>query len=309
MDIERIKIDASGRWFGILDQLGIDVRHDSKHSPCPLCPGGKDRFRMDADGSRYYCNQCGHGDSIALIQKYTGMSFKETIRKISELMGEISVEFKLEKPKKNPAIALNKVWNDSKPLTGDDQVSLYLKSRGITAIPENIRFCEKCYESDTKLLYPAMIAAIHNKKGVKIGIHRTYLEGTGKAKIESPKKIMPPVEPLNGSAIRLSYPNDDVLGIAEGIETALSCTQLFGIQTWSCMTAGLMEKWFPPEGCKKVVVYADNDLSFAGIRSAGILANKLFSKGFSVEIKTPEEKGTDWNDVLMKANDDYQNRG
>ena len=209
------------------------------------------------------------------------------------------MDFKPNTPKKNPSIALNKVWNDSKPLTGNDPVSLYLKSRGITAIPENVRFCEKCYESDTKLLYPAMIAAIHNKKGVKIGIHRTYLEGYKKADIESPKKIMPPVEPLNGSAIRLSYPKDDCLRIAEGIESALSVSTMFGTAVWAVMSTSLMEAFEPPEHYKRIVIYADNDYSYAGQKAAYVLATKLYNKGLKVDIRMPPDTGQDFNDILM----------
>ena len=231
--------------------------------------------------------------------KCLGITFIEAVERISHLIGIIEVDFKPNKPKKDPSIYLNKIWKDSKPLTGDDPVSLYLKSRGIAAIPENIRFCEKCYESDTRLLYPAMIAAIHNKKGVKIGIHRTYLEGIGKAKIESPKKIMPPVEPLNGSAIRLSYPKDDCLRIAEGIESALSVSTMFGAAVWAVMSTSLMEAFEPPEHYKRIVIYADNDASFAGQKAAYVLATKLYNKGLSVDIRMPPDKGQDFNDILI----------
>jgi len=302
IDVERVKQEASGKWEGIFQQLGIDVPENKKHGACPMCRAGKDRFRLfpDSMDGGWFCNQCDPqaGDGIALVQKVFGIGFIEAVKKVSEILGVVEMDFRPNTPKKDPSIYLNKVWNDSEPLTGDDPVSLYLKSRGITAIPENVRFCEKCYESDTKLLYPAMIAAIHNKKGVKIGIHRTYLEGTDKADIESPKKIMTPTESLDGSAIRLTSVYE-IMGIAEGIETALSCTQLYDIPTWSCMTAGLMEKWTPPEGCKKVVIYADSDRSFAGQKAAYVLATKLYNKGLSVDIRMPPDKGQDFNDILI----------
>jgi putative DNA primase/helicase len=91
------------------------------------------------------------------------------------------------------------------------------------------------------------------------------------------------------------------MGIAEGIETALSCTKLFDIPTWACMSAGLMEKWLPPEDCKNIAIFADNDYNFTGLKSAYILANKLYLKGFKVQVQIPPEFG-DFNDVLMKGN-------
>jgi putative DNA primase/helicase len=233
--------------------------------------------------------------------KCFGISFIDAVTRVSELLGIVELNFTPSKPKKDPSIYLNKIWNNSCYLLDRTPVSRYLLSRNIEILPNDVRYCPECWESDTKQNLQAMVARITSKDGKPIGLHVTYLKNYKKAVIESPKKIMTPTESLEGSAIRLTSVYE-IMGIAEGIETALSCTKLFDIPTWSCMDAGKMEKWMPPEGCKKVVIYADNDLSFAGIRSAGVLANKLFSKGFSVEIKMPEEKGMDFNDVLMKGN-------
>lgn len=304
MNIEKIKSGSRGRWPGIFDSLGIEVRHDFKHGACPICQTGKDRFRLfpDSIDGNWYCNQCEthSGDGFSLVQRVLGLSFVEAVKKVSDILGFVEVDFKQNKPKQDPSIFLNKVWNNSAQLTGKDPVSLYLQVRGITIRPKNVRFCEKCYESATKKNLVAMVAAIHNKKGVKIGIHRTYLEGNGKSDIESPKKLMPPVEPLNGSAIRLSYPGDDCLGVSEGIESALSASQLFNIAVWACMSSSLLEAWEPPENIKKIIILGDNDFSFGGEKSAYTLAYKLYKKGYLVEVKIPNIVGQDFNDVLLE---------
>jgi putative DNA primase/helicase len=304
IDIDRVKTESRGRWLGIFSNLGIDVPENKKHGACPICGPGRNshRFRVsDKDGvGMWICTQCGAGDGIALIQKCLGITFIEAIKKISDILGFVEVDFKQNKPKQDPSIFLNKVWNNSAQLTGKDPVSLYLQTRGITIRPKNVRFCEKCYESATKKNLVAMVAAIHNKKGVKIGIHRTYLEGNGKSDIESPKKLMPPVEPLNGSAIRLSYPGDDCLGVSEGIESALSASQLFNIAVWACMSSSLLEAWEPPENIKKIIILGDNDFSFGGEKSAYTLAYKLYKKGYLVEVKIPNIVGQDFNDVLLE---------
>ncbi len=61
---------AANRWPMVLSQLGIDVpRSPRQHAPCPAC-GGKDRFRFDDKGrGSFFCNQCGAGDGLDLIQK------------------------------------------------------------------------------------------------------------------------------------------------------------------------------------------------------------------------------------------------
>jgi len=74
---------ARHRWREILPQLGIETRFlTNKHGPCPLC-GGKDRFRFDdrhGDGD-YFCNQCGPGVGLILVQKKNGWDFQNCGRR------------------------------------------------------------------------------------------------------------------------------------------------------------------------------------------------------------------------------------
>jgi len=229
--------------------------------------------------------------------KVLGCTFPEAARKVSDVLGIVEADFKTNKPKKDPSIALNKTWSGSKPISVD-AVTNYLWSRGIGVVPENIRICPACYEPDTKKEYIAMVARIQNLKGSPIGIHRTYLEGSKKANIEHPKKLMTATEELKGSAIRL-FPTLETLGIAEGIETALSCTQLFSIPTWATISTALMESFEPPEQIRSIIIYGDNDYNYAGQKSAYKLANRLYNKGLKVQVQIPPEFG-DFNDVLNK---------
>ena len=63
---------------------------------------------------------------------------------------------------------------------------------------------------------------------------------------------------MGAGAVQLAWP-DDVLGIAEGIETALSAAQLFGIPTWACLGASRMATVKIPDSVKTVRIFADND--------------------------------------------------
>jgi len=80
MDFTKIKEEATGKWVDICRQLGIKIREDGKHGPCPMC-GGTDRFRFDDKQGRgtYYCNQCGPGDGVKLVQQVVGIDFKEAM--------------------------------------------------------------------------------------------------------------------------------------------------------------------------------------------------------------------------------------
>ncbi|MFA9256090.1 primase-helicase zinc-binding domain-containing protein, partial [Escherichia coli] len=52
----------------MLPALGIQVLKN-RHQPCPVC-GGSDRFRFDDREGRgtWYCNQCGAGDGLKLVE-------------------------------------------------------------------------------------------------------------------------------------------------------------------------------------------------------------------------------------------------
>lgn len=68
--IREVTQTAAGQWPYVLAGLNISVPDSPrKHVSCPAC-GGKDRFRFD-DGGRgsFFCNQCGAGDGLDLIQK------------------------------------------------------------------------------------------------------------------------------------------------------------------------------------------------------------------------------------------------
>ena len=314
MNLQKLKQRLKGRWRDVLIAAGIGEEFlTGKHTPCPVC-GGKDRFRFDdKDGEgTFFCNQCQPqaGDGFALLQKKFGYNFGEILEEVEELLWNLSETPVNNVPYKKPAdpkIALNSVWQSAKELTVPNPVTRYLKARKIVLQPKNVRFSLKCYEPDSRKDFIAMIAKVVNKDDTPICVHRTYLETTlpQQAAIAEPKKFMPGTEPLMGSAIRLfqpgagEYPND-ILGIAEGIETAISATQLFKVATWAVGNTALMEKWLPPEEYKQILIFGDNDSNFAGQKAAMILASRLVKLGILVVVKFPEKADTDYNDVLIE---------
>ena len=300
--IAEIQEQARGRWDGIFAILGVSVPEKGKPSPCPMC-GGRDRFvYQDKDGSgSYYCRQCKYhaGDGLSLAGKITGKPLPDLLKEIADIVGSVEQDIPKKKQAKDPRIALKRIWDES--AVPYPVLINYLKSRGIDIIPDNIRYHHNCWESDTRKNYPAMIARVQNADGKPISLHRTYLSWYEKANIPSPKKLMPATESLRGSAIRLAAEPKNTMGVAEGIETALSCIQMFSMPVWATISTAIMESWLPPEGVKHVIVFADNDLNYAGGKSAYKLANTLHSKGFDVDVKMPETKGYDFNDVLRKT--------
>ena len=140
--------------------------------------------------------------------------------------------------------------------------------------------------------HPALLGIMRRADGSGASVHRTFLTESGKKAIVSPVRMMMPGS-INGASIRLGG-IAELIGLAEGIETALCASKLFGIPVWAATSAGSIKTWEAPEGVKGLVIFADNDLNFTGQEAAYALAKKL-SK-LSVEIKIPDMPGTDWAD-------------
>lgn len=169
------------------------------------------------------------------------------------------------------------------------------------------------YNEDQELEgnFPAIVAAIRDVDGNLITLHRIYLSKGEKEDmpyVAKAKKMMPIPEGLdvNGGAIRLGDPFEEgYLGIAEGVETALSAFRATGIPTWSTVNATLMKSIEIPEGVHTVLIWADLDRSLTGEIAANYLKNVLEEKGIKVGILLPkyaipeEAKSLDWNDVLV----------
>ena len=305
IDADDLKQACHGRWGAIYERLGIDVG-DGRHKNCPACsPGDKDsdRFRLtDKGDGEYYCNGCSPGDGLSLVKKVFGLSFPDTLKKVADAIGYVPPDKnKPFVPKKDPSERLNKLWKASKPLRFGDPVMTYLKNRGIGIMPQDVRFCPECWEPDTKRNYFAMVAMVRDKAGEPVTLHRTYLDGKGgKAGIEKPKKLMPGKKNISGSSIRLGE-HLGVLGIAEGIETALTCSELYDIPVWAAVSAGGMASFDVPPGVEAIKIFCDNDENYAGHKAAYTLAHRAAVKGVCVSVYIPGIFG-DFNDVLMAHN-------
>lgn len=290
---------ATGKWHSILSGLGIDIGFlKKKHGPCPVC-GGKDRFRFDnKDGKgTFYCNQCGAGDGFKLLEIYHGWTFKEALARVKEVAGvyEPAVE---KRDTVKTLSGVKAIWNEALLVEEGDPVWLYLTRRtGITSIPKTIRYHPALsYIDDEGAIehHPALVAVIFNAEGKGTAIQRIYLTKDGnKANVQIQKKTLGSLP--DGSFLMLGNA-DKVLGIAEGVETALAASVKFGVSVWAAISADGMTKWLPPEGVEQVVIFGDNDHSFTGQAAAFALAKRLRRDGVSVVVRIPDEAGKDWAD-------------
>lgn len=297
-----IRDQARNKWASILQMFGIDRDYlKNKHGPCPIC-GGKDRFRFDdKDGTgSWFCSSCGAGDGIALLMLHTKQSFAECASEVRACLGEA------RETKPRPDIsperareAMVDLWRGSRAIA-DDEAGAYLVSRGFAApFPGTLRFHPAAPVSGhpSRSTMPAMLAKVTGPNGDGVNIHRTYLEGGRKAKSIEPRKLMPGRLP-DGSTIRL-YGHNGILGIAEGIETAMAAMRQFDVPCWSAINATNLAKFAPPHGLRELVIFADNDPKFGGHAAAYALAHKVACRPDAplVSVKVPDLVGTDWADA------------
>lgn len=300
---ERTQNAAKGKWKGILMALGVpEAALKDKHGPCPMC-GGENRFRWDnKDGKgTYICNQCGAGDGMKLAIGFTGQPFPEVAARIDELLGNVkpdTVQPRQEMTEAERLQALRGVWSETRPISQGDLAHTYLTSRcvGELIYPKALRF--GVIRDGEGGIRPCMVAMVSDAAGKAVSMHRTFLrpDGLAKAEMTSPRKLMPGALP-DGACVRLSDFMSGTLGIAEGIETAMSASALYGIPVWAAINAAMLGKWMPPDGCDEVAVFGDNDANFAGQAAAYGLANRLAIKKIPVTVHIPTMPGMDWNDA------------
>lgn len=296
---------AKGKWKGILLSFGLpESCLKDRHGPCPLC-GGKDRFRWDNREGKgtYICGQCGAGDGMKLAIEYSGKTFREVAGMIDGMVGNLTPE--TPRPDLSPEARrdiLRDTYRATQPIEQGDVAHRYLASRCVDELiyPDALRFAPALRDGDGGVR-PCMVAmvGVHGRARF-VSMHRTFLkpDGSGKAEMASPRKMMPGDLP-DGSCVMLSEYTGGPLGIAEGIETAMSASALYEMPVWAAINSSLLAKWTPPEGCDEVAVFADNDPKFGGAAAAYALAHRLAVKGIAVTVHMPDELGTDFNDVHM----------
>lgn len=304
-----IDLACKGRWRSILPALGVDAKFlTNAQGPCPVC-GGKTRFRFDDQEGRgtSFCQHCPKPSrsGFQLLQDFRGWSFVEAKTEVLKIVGMAPVDARRERssdPERARTERIN-IWKGSHNLSAVEAVRLYWLDRvGFVPTCPDLRASDKLYHNPTRRLFPGMVARMVSPDGLRaVQLHRTYLTEDGhKAQVDPPRLLMPKISEgeMNGGAVRLA-PFTDRLGIAEGIETAVSVTKLFDIPCWAALNAGNLAKWAPPPGVK-VTIFADNDALtlFEGQRAAFELAHRLTVEGFIVEdVLIPSAKGEDWNDA------------
>ena len=288
--------------------LGIVIRANGsveQRLPCPRCARGAsdDALGVNLETGAFHCFRCGwkgraggeHGAPATIVRRID-----------------------------DPAIAqhkrdrLNRIWNECVPLWHKDAapVRRYLETRALEPIladpPRVLRAHARLEYWDLGTQrsfgrFPAMVALYQASDERPITLHATWIrpDGTAKADVPDPKRTLQvPVKGSTvGGAIRLYPQRSGILGIAEGIESALSLHVIRGIPVWSARCADNVRDIRLPRGLRRLEIGVDVDESGKGRQVAEALAERVrrHSPGTKTYLIMPEVDGPgDLNDELQR---------
>lgn len=188
-----------------------------------------------------------------------------------------------------------RIWCEAKPLRGSP-AKAYLESRGIRATSAALRFhpLTPLGPKGQVQFLPAMVAAVTLDHGL-VAIHRTFLKDdqASLAVFDNPKRALGRLE---GAAVRLFAPVEGKLGLAEGIESALSAKALTRIPCWATLGNERFGQVSIPESVRELHLFIDHD---AGGRLAEERAFSAYAQpGRKIITRRPPRPGYDWNDEL-----------
>lgn len=345
---------AAGRWLDIFRYLCPGMFDEAiekigTHVTCPF-HGGKEDFRFLKRSTKRGGNTvqtgvamctCGNfADGFAVLHKAKGGRFIDVLKEVDQYInGTVPDQAPIKRVLPVAKVeTIDQAAKDAEILgkvkalwkTGavfNPETFGYYIERGIDLrILEDLQDVRTVnslaywHTVDKKLTklgsFPALLALMRDADGKAAAVHRTWLSPDRKGKADVPKaKKLSETPNAAGAAIRLfEAKGSDVLGLTEGIETALGVRQLgvggyfdgLGkIPVWACYAERNIRNFEVPKALldtlTKIIIFADNDARGTGVTAALALKERLAVEHphLIVEIKVPDVVGWDWLDVLV----------
>jgi DNA primase len=274
------------------------------------CPFHKEKSpSFKVENGRFHCFGCGKdGDAIQWVREAEHLDFEEAVRRLSRSTAPVRFAGIIANPapaRYNEASDIRyakRIWDGAVELKGTP-AEAYLRARKIRGpLSPELRFHPACYYSETKETWPAMVARLVDKDGFR-SVQRTYLdrEAPRKAPLEHAKKTGR--GRMEGAAVRLREPTTGILGLAEGIETAMSAAMLYQLPVWATLSSQRLGLIDVPEGVSNLVIFADGGKPG---QDAAYQAQELYeAAGLFVEVVLP---GADFSPEHGDFNDAAQAR-
>ena len=238
------------------------------------------------------------GRSRLLLHCFAGCTASEILRALQsggviEAGPGVASAPDIPRPAAIPSSAALRIWGGGRELD-DTPAARYLASRAIEARSRELRYHPRTPRGarPQTRFRPAMLAAVRDETGL-VAIHRTFLDPRrdSLAAVDEPRCAL---GRLGRGAVRLGGAASR-LGLAEGVETALSASILFGLPCWATLGTERFGLVALPYEVAELVLFLDHD---AGGHRAEALARSRFAHVPRIEACYPPRVGDDWNDVL-----------
>lgn len=275
-----------------MTSLGIEtskLKIGENRLSCPVCDRGpKDTalsVRLNADGSMVWkCHRCDMAGPTRDADARTPPPMRT------------AAQLRQERPQGLSDYG-RQLWAATKPLSG---VALaYLEARACRLPPNDgdLRFIAELKHHLSGYVGPALVALVTDVvTGEPLSIHRTWIKPDGsKADVSPPRMMLKDCLIANG-VIRL-WPDHSVttgLGIAEGIETALSLAHGF-TPVWSCLNSGHLKLFPILPRISELILAEDNDK--AGREATSVCA-KRWQAHATVRVISASPDASDLNDEV-----------
>jgi hypothetical protein len=276
------------------DQIGIALNGRRNGNGwlvrCPCPNHGKGR------GDRFPSLSVANGDDNRLLLRcFAGCDFVDILDELKHhglvddahrLPARNQFTPTIHRPEINPDVGALTIWQAA----GEAQetvVDEYLNRRGIYLRPPMFR---------CRLDQRSMVAAVQASDGRVIAIQQTWLTSDGEK--ATAKRLT--TGNLGAGAVRLGV-TARIMGLAEGVETALSAMQLTGMTVWASLGASRLHNVELPPEVEEVHVFVDNDEP--GRAAAKRTADTHTSLGRRVYLRSPPDQCGDWNDFLNQIAD------
>jgi hypothetical protein len=283
ISMARLPLDAEIRAKNIVEKLGGIWRGSRGECLCPAHDDSSPSLSVRL------------GNTAILFHCFAGCTPVEVMKALerNKLHDRTAMEMPEVKSKRDMGALAVRLWKASVPIAGT-LAEEYLLARGLSPpYSKALRFNPATIlgSGPTKRIMPAMIAAAENDIGVT-AVQRTFLDPEDVLRKPIPKPKVS-LGLIGSAAIRLA-PATDELGLAEGIEDALSAMEWFGTPTWALGGVERLAFVAIPERVRRVIVYADRG------RAAERLLEKardhLTANGRELIPRLPQQHD-DWNDA------------
>ena len=234
-----------------------------------------------------------HGDLLDVIRESCGLAkFADVAAEARRFLGLAACS---EPQREAPSVptdsrrAARRLFGMSGPIAGTLAES-YLLRRGITDFREtgSLRFHPRCFyqpdQDEPTEIWPALISAVTDLDGRITGVHRTWLDpsGRGKAPIDTPRRAM---GELLGHAVRFGDPAD-VMAAGEGIETVLSLRCIApAMPMLAALSAAHLAAILFPASLRRLYIVRDHDV--AGDGAMKTLTDRSLAAGIEAIALSP----------------------